>query len=729
MGPSLMMRAIMHRALQRRRARAAEANGASEASAGQALAEAATAGTDAADPEELHHEAQAGIAGAGQKLPHFDRIQAAFGKHDIGGVHAHVGGAAREASESIGADAYATGHDVAFASTPDLHTAAHEAAHVVQQRGGVQLKGGVGQEGDAYERHADAVADLVVSGRSAEALLDEKAGGPSAAGRHVQRSLSRQTLSSWRENAAKKTAQPSRKKAFAEITQLIEEGLRSPNFNPQPLKEAVQRLMGDPEFAKYQPALKAVLDDIRDDEQLSLTEIIGFLRAHRDELLPPGAGDLSDGKLRELRERILRNYLSQRGLTRGEMNNLQRIKGIAARGIIEGQWVARGLCEEAINAYPGGGAKNINPRNNGSTIRWNHHVFVTGEAVCDPTWKQFFKLGDTAGKPPIFEGTADEFRALGLPEEDTRQYLRFLGVGARKQPRPEQQLGESGGQIREEVNHTDGVRESGNGERIREEVKNTDGVRESGEGSRAPKRDARTQIKLALKSLYESFHVRAQMDEGRGKGPQGILALIPGYKSDFDRAASLVEAVDPEAFRRFNTLRDSLVALLEFGGKQPMLELSEEEREAFETDGHYQSKTSDLGKEESRLEGRIDKNDLLKSFYTLKYKDLRKKLARNRIKAGRAKAKRLQLSISRNDNLDALVTGWAPYPAVVQAYQSLNDYTLNFDLVREGVIVPSVHQSVLGISHCLEREEDYYGFLGRHDKREQLIEQRKQNEE
>jgi hypothetical protein len=50
---------------------------------------------------------------------------------------------------------------------------------VVQQRAGVSLKGGVGEEGDPYERHADAVADAVVSGRSAEALLDQTPGSGS----------------------------------------------------------------------------------------------------------------------------------------------------------------------------------------------------------------------------------------------------------------------------------------------------------------------------------------------------------------------------------------------------------------------------------------------------------------------------------------------------------------------------------------------------------------------
>lgn len=68
------------------------------------------------------------------------------------------------------------GNAIAFRQAPDLHTAAHEAAHVLQQRAGVHLKGGVGEDGDDYEKHADAVADRVVAGRSAEDLLS-KGGG------------------------------------------------------------------------------------------------------------------------------------------------------------------------------------------------------------------------------------------------------------------------------------------------------------------------------------------------------------------------------------------------------------------------------------------------------------------------------------------------------------------------------------------------------------------------
>ena len=109
--------------------------------------------------------------------PMCETIQRLFGRHDISGIEAHVGGPAAAASRAIGAEAYATGHHVAFASSPSLHTAAHEAAHVVQQRGGVQLKGGVGESGDAHEQNANAVADAVVQGKSAEALLDAYAGG------------------------------------------------------------------------------------------------------------------------------------------------------------------------------------------------------------------------------------------------------------------------------------------------------------------------------------------------------------------------------------------------------------------------------------------------------------------------------------------------------------------------------------------------------------------------
>ena len=73
-----------------------------------------------------------------------------------------------------------------FAGTPDLRTTAHEAAHVVQQRKGVSLTGGVGQVGDHYERQADAAADAVVRGDSAEELLGAGIAEPKTAANDVQ---------------------------------------------------------------------------------------------------------------------------------------------------------------------------------------------------------------------------------------------------------------------------------------------------------------------------------------------------------------------------------------------------------------------------------------------------------------------------------------------------------------------------------------------------------------
>ncbi len=141
------------------------------------------------DPFGLHLEGEAvqaaaarGVEGSGGALPHGEVIQRSFGRHDVGGIGAHVGGKAAGAAEAIGAEAYATGDRVAFRQGPTLHTAAHEAAHVVQQRAGVSLLGGVGEVGDPYEQHADQVADAVVAGRSAESLLDDAPGGGGGGG-------------------------------------------------------------------------------------------------------------------------------------------------------------------------------------------------------------------------------------------------------------------------------------------------------------------------------------------------------------------------------------------------------------------------------------------------------------------------------------------------------------------------------------------------------------------
>ena len=138
----------------------------------------ADVGTPSGDVQSL---AAQGISGNGGALPHADAIQSSFGSHDISGISAHTDGKAQDAVSAMGANGYATGNSIAL-KNDDLHTAAHEAAHVVQQKNGVSLSGGVGAAGDSYERHADSVADAVVAGQSAQTLLDNGPAGGGAGG-------------------------------------------------------------------------------------------------------------------------------------------------------------------------------------------------------------------------------------------------------------------------------------------------------------------------------------------------------------------------------------------------------------------------------------------------------------------------------------------------------------------------------------------------------------------
>ena len=114
------------------------------------------------------HAARRGVATANQRLPHLERVQSAFGRHDISDVRTTVG----NAPVSLDANAYTVGDRVAFARDPDVHLAAHEAAHVVQQRAGVTPTA-------EHEDHAERVAEAVTRGHSAESLLDRVA--PTAA--------------------------------------------------------------------------------------------------------------------------------------------------------------------------------------------------------------------------------------------------------------------------------------------------------------------------------------------------------------------------------------------------------------------------------------------------------------------------------------------------------------------------------------------------------------------
>ena len=120
---------------------------------------------------QIQQVAATGFSGSSTSLPHLNQIQQSFGVN-LSGVQAYIGGGAAAACQQMGAAAYASGNRIAFKEQPSLELAAHEAAHVVQQASGkVQLAGGVGQVGDEYENHADAVAAKVAMGESAVPLL------------------------------------------------------------------------------------------------------------------------------------------------------------------------------------------------------------------------------------------------------------------------------------------------------------------------------------------------------------------------------------------------------------------------------------------------------------------------------------------------------------------------------------------------------------------------------
>lgn len=135
----------------------------------------------ASQAQAMHAVARRGLSDPAGPYPHGARIRAAFGAYAPSGLAAHMGPAARAASGALSAGGYVLNGRAVFAERPSLHTAAHEAAHMVHQaRGGAALAHGVGHRSDAHERTADRVADAVAAGRSAEPLLASAFGGMSA---------------------------------------------------------------------------------------------------------------------------------------------------------------------------------------------------------------------------------------------------------------------------------------------------------------------------------------------------------------------------------------------------------------------------------------------------------------------------------------------------------------------------------------------------------------------
>ena len=210
---------------------------------------------------------------------------------------------------------------------------------------------------------------------------------------------------------------------------MINEVLWNPNpaameLSTGKLTDALQKLRADAHYAKYVGAIDAVLNDLAGDAPMSLRAVRAYVDQNQAALFPPRPGDLADPAVLALRKSILSNKLVEQQQTVNGVH--QNAALLAARGELGGQWVGIGLCQEAAQAL-GGQAEEITPNADRSSIDWNHYIYRNGRVWRDRTWKQFFKLADTAGKPPIFQGDATAFRALGLPKADTDRYLAFLG--------------------------------------------------------------------------------------------------------------------------------------------------------------------------------------------------------------------------------------------------------------------------------------------------------------
>src|SRR3954451_5289498 len=125
---------------------------------------------------------------AGQPLDSTTRgfMESRFG-HDFSRVRVHSDARAAESAAALNALAFTQGAHVVFgrglyepASPKGRRLLAHELTHVVQQRVGAQLKDGVGEANDTYERHADEAAWRVTEGQSAAPLLRAYQSAPAA---------------------------------------------------------------------------------------------------------------------------------------------------------------------------------------------------------------------------------------------------------------------------------------------------------------------------------------------------------------------------------------------------------------------------------------------------------------------------------------------------------------------------------------------------------------------
>ena len=107
-----------------------------------------------------------GTKGPSSTVPYKGEMEQAFGV-DFSNVMIYTGSDPKEASESLGAEAFTVGNKIAFKeANPDRATVAHELTHVVQQGGtpSVQMSS-MTSKSDSSEKEASAVEDAFTSGK------------------------------------------------------------------------------------------------------------------------------------------------------------------------------------------------------------------------------------------------------------------------------------------------------------------------------------------------------------------------------------------------------------------------------------------------------------------------------------------------------------------------------------------------------------------------------------
>ena len=178
-----------------------------------------------AAPDEIHSAASQGIRTPWKPLPYLNEIQESFGRHDISGIRYHGGPAASQSARNMNASAYATGRHIVSDGPIDKHTAAHEAAHVVQQQTGVRLKDNADRPDDKHEQAADAAGDAFIRGESAESTLDQYAGKQAPWGntgaRPVQNSVVQRKVLKFEDSGAEYFDDPDPITEYTDVEEII----------------------------------------------------------------------------------------------------------------------------------------------------------------------------------------------------------------------------------------------------------------------------------------------------------------------------------------------------------------------------------------------------------------------------------------------------------------------------------------------------------------------------